>query len=185
MTPQLIFLLCDDTPLSRAIVCASAPAELLLDHVGILDMDSRTVIEANAKEGVVETPLADFIDRAPRLTGDPGYRLRRIPPDVPLDYDAAMRRARSFLGCEYNDRFIPTPGALYCSELVQRSFLLPSGLPYFRSIPLNFRCSDPAAESFWTSHYASFHMPIPQGAPGTSPTSIYVQTIRIDNDLND
>lgn len=176
MTPQLIFLLCDDTPLSRAIVCASAPDTLLLDHVGILDTDTSTVIEANAKHGVVETSLADFLARAPKLKGGPGYRLRRIPPDVPLDYAAAMRLARSFLGWEYNDRFVPTPGALYCSELVQRSFLLPTGLPYFRSIPLNFHCADLAAEAFWAEHYASLHMPVPQGAPGTSPTSIYVQT---------
>ena len=180
MTPQLIFLLCDDTPLSRAIVCASAPGGLLLDHVGILDTETNTVIEANAKHGVVETSLSDFLARAPKLKGDPGYRLRRIPPYVPMDYAAAIRRARSFLGWEYNARFVPTPGALYCSELVQRSFLLPTGLPYFRSISLNFHCSDPRAEAFWKGHYASMQMSIPQGEPGTSPTSIYAQTIRID-----
>ena len=81
MTPQLIFLLCDDTPLSRAIVCASAPGGLLLDHVGILDTETSTVIEANAKHGVVETSLSDFLARAPKLKGDPGYRLPAVRTD--------------------------------------------------------------------------------------------------------
>lgn len=180
MIPLLIFLLTDDTPFSRAIVCASAGNGLHLDHVGILDTTTRTVIEANAKAGVVETPLDEFIARSPKLHGDCGYRLRRLPADAPVDYTLAMRLSRSFLGWEYNTRFVPTPGALYCSELVQRSFLLPSGKPYFPSIPLNFSCSEPSAQTFWQEHFASLHIPIPQGEPGTSPASIFARTIPSD-----
>ena len=90
MSCSLIFLLTDATPFSRAIVGASAQGNLPLDHVGILDNDTQTVIEANAKEGVVETPLADFLARAPQLDGDAGYRIRNIPPEAEVDGEGAF-----------------------------------------------------------------------------------------------
>lgn len=176
MSCSLIFLLTDATPFSRAIVGASAQGNLPLDHVGILDNDTQTVIEANAKEGVVETPLADFLARAPQLDGDAGYRIRNIPPEAEVDGEAALRRARSFLGYAYNVCFVPHAGALYCSELVQRACLKSDGEPYFSSIRLNFGSDDPAASDFWQQHFKQLDMPVPQGEPGTSPLSIYQQT---------
>lgn len=176
MSCSLIFLLTDATPFSRAIVGASAQGNLPLDHVGILDNDTQTVIEANAKEGVVETPLADFLARAPQLDGDAGYRIRNIPPEAEVDGEAALRRARSFLGYAYNVCFVPHAGALYCSELVQRACLKSDGEPYFSSIRLNFDSDDPAASDFWQQHFKQLDMPVPQGESGTSPLSIYQQT---------
>lgn len=176
MSCSLIFLLTDATPFSRAIVGASAQGNLPLDHVGILDNDTQTVIEANAKEGVVETPLADFLARTPQLDGDAGYRIRNIPPEAEVDGEAALRRARSFLGYAYNVCFVPHAGALYCSELVQRACLKSDGEPYFSSIRLNFDSDDPAASDFWQQHFKQLDMPVPQGEPGTSPLSIYQQT---------
>lgn len=170
----LLFLISDGSPLSKAITRASSP-HMLLDHVGAVC--GTAVIEAHADRGVVATPITDFLARAPLTADRPGWMARRVPPLAGVDLRAAADRCRSFTGMAYNHTYIPVPGALYCSELLQQAFLLPDGTPYFRSIPLNFHSTDPDADAFWTDHYRRLGIPVPQGAPGTSPDSIFQQTI--------
>lgn len=181
---DLIFLLCDGSEFSKAIVAASAP-ELLLDHVGIVDETEQgfCVIEANSKLGVVATPLSDFISRAPKLENDKGWRLRRLPDDSGVNVRRAVEMARGRIGEAYNWRFVPTKGALYCSELVQKCYLRNDGSPFFKSIRMDFDCDDVDCRRFWQQHFASLGMAVPQGEEGTSPLSVYEQTIETDSIL--
>lgn len=176
---DLLFLLSDNTPFSHAIISASSPS-LPLDHVGIIDVDSHgniTVIEANSHKGVVATPIMEFARRAPGNSQDCGMRLRRLPSDADVDLDEALRCARSHIGKKYNRRFIPAADAMYCSELVQKCYLKSDGTPYFNNIPMNFQCDCESAGLFWREYFAELNMDIPQNLPGTSPLSIYEQTI--------
>lgn len=170
---DLLFLRCDGSDFSRAIVDVSSP-ELQLDHVGICD-GAGYVIEANVNRGVVATTLADFLARAPHWPSRVGWLRLAIPVDADVDVDAAVARARSFIGLKYNHRFMPATDALYCSELVQRSFLLSDGEYYFPFIRMDFGASDGTLHPFWVKYFAGLKMPVPQGKPGTSPLSIYTR----------
>ena len=168
---DLIFLECDRTPFSEAIVAASASSQRL-DHVGILDFqgDRYLVVEANSRLGVVATPLDEFLERAPGGSAGTGWHASRVV-DGDVDIEAALCRARSWIGLEYNWRFLPSSGALYCSELVRNAFLRSSGACFFSEIPMDFHCGE-AAGRFWTEHFRSLGISVPQGAPGTSPQSL-------------
>lgn len=175
---DLIFLTCDGSEFSKAIVAASAP-EKMLDHVGIVDVTEKEtlVIEANSRLGVVATPLEEFIARAPKLPDGDGWLLRRLPEDAGVDVDKAVYSARKLIGKAYNWRFLPADDALYCSELVQRCYLKADETPYFKSINMDFECSDEECRRFWQQHFASLGCPVPQGEKGTSPLSVFMQTI--------
>lgn len=170
---DLIFLLSDGTPFSKAIVACSAP-QMLLDHVGIIHHTpyGMEVIEAHHRLGVVSTPIHEFIARAPENEYGKGWLIRQVPDDAGLDLKQAIARARGFIGYAYNERFVPTPGALYCSELVQQCFLKENLSPFFSDIAMSFA----ADNSFWSDHFARLGMKVPEGQPGTSPLSIYNQT---------
>lgn len=176
MEVRIVFLLCDGTELSQAIVKGSGAdvggAEYgcdapLFDHVG-LQVDS-VVIEAGFYSGVVATPFRDFTGRAP------GFRAMDMP--AAIDAEAAVRRARSYLGMGYNRLFTrglrANPPVLYCSELIREACLRTDGSYYFREIPLNFCDATGMLLPYWDAHYRSLNAPVPQGQPGTSPLSIY------------
>ncbi len=170
---DLIFLGCDNTPISSAIVATSADAVLPLDHVGILDMecDAAVVIEAQFGRGVVCTPMAEFLQRAP---GASGWTARRVPADK-VDIRQAVCRARGCVGLDYNSTFRPgRKEALYCSELVQRTFLrLSDGKPYFDSIVMDFEGVDETTARFWCEYFEELGVTAPHGLLGTSPLTIY------------
>lgn len=171
---DLIFLMADGSPVSEAIAASSAPVERL-DHVGVIRISDGepTVIEARWQIGVVETPLDEFLARAPQPERYAGWMLRRLDVTDGVDIGKAVERAAGHIGEAYNSRFIPTPGALYCSELVQRCYLTDDGLSFFRSIPMDFS----GGMDYWRLHFAALGMDVPQNREGTSPLSIYRQTV--------
>lgn len=176
MEVRIVFLSCDDTELSQAIVRGSgadvwrmaddgeAP---LFDHVG-LQIDT-VVIEAGFRTGVVATPYNDFIGRAP------GFLTMDLPEAV--DAGGAVRRAESYLGLGYNHLFTrgleANPRVLYCSELIREACLRAAGGYYFDEIPLNFCDAAGHLLPYWEAYYRNLGAPVPQGQPGTSPLSIY------------
>ena len=145
---------------------------LMIDHVAIYA--GGDIIEAVPDRGVWRIPLDSFIVR---LAVTDAVLVGRVDG---LNVGASIRNAERFLGSPYDDIFMPNDSALYCSELVQKSFVfkdksddgVDEGLsPHavFSTIPMSFHDSTGNVTEFWTKFYASRGLSVPEGAPGTNP----------------
>ena len=144
---------------------------LAIDHVAIFADDM--VIEAIPKYGVVENQLDSFLAR---LSDRESILVGRIEG---LDVEESVANARKFLGRPYDYIFMPSDSAIYCSELVQKSFIfkrthkdrnkesIPSFL--FGTIPMSFHDSTGRVTEFWTNFYEARGLTVPEGEPGTNP----------------
>lgn len=153
-----------------------------IDHIAVFS--DGNVIEAIPEYGVVENPLDSFLvrlsDRESVLVG----RIER------LDVEESVTNARKFLGKPYDDIFMPSDSAIYCSELVQKSFVFKDGLKerdqnvkevdskatgsgtkhfVFGTIPMSFHDSTGNVTEFWTKFYSARGLAVPEGEPGTNP----------------
>ena len=91
-----------------------------IDHIAVF-LDGN-VIEAIPKYGVVENPLDSFLVR---LSDRESVLVGRIEG---VDVEESVANARKFIGLPYDDIFMPSDSAIYCSELVQKSFVFKDGL---------------------------------------------------------
>ena len=96
----------------------------------------------------------------------PEYVVKRVQG---VDADAAVLLAKGFCGRAYDLRFLPDNEDLYCSELVQKCYLYPSGKPVFESVPMNFKAADGSMPPYWEMLFGKLGMAVPQGLPGTNP----------------
>lgn len=166
---DLIFEIATDNEMSSAISEATAQTDSIkFTHVGIIDIDSIgnvVVIEATGKYGVVITPLDSFMHKAKA-----GAVVKRLNIQYPID--KTILRAKSYLGRGYDWWYMPDNEEIYCSELVEKSYLMADGTPIFSTIPMNFRDAEGNMPQFWTDLFKQLGAPIPEGAPGTNPTQI-------------
>lgn len=86
-----------------------------IDHIAVFS--DGNVIEAIPEYGVVENPLDSFLVR---LSDRESVLVGRIEG---VDVEESVANARKFLGRPYDDIFMPSDSAIYCSELVQKSFV--------------------------------------------------------------
>lgn len=140
-----------------------------IDHVAIYS--DGNVIEAIPVRGVVEAPLDSFMVR---LTDSETLLVGRVRG---LDVPHSVENARKFIGLPYDDIFMPGDSAIYCSELVQRSYVTkPSAgkgvKAVFETIPMSFHDSTGCVTEFWTKFYAARGLAVPEGEPGTNPGQI-------------
>lgn len=136
-----------------------------IDHVAIYFCQEGhpMVIEANY-QGVVERPLGSFLQDSPHvLVG----RVRGS-----LDRATTLRLARSYLGQPYDYVFLPGNGAVYCSELVQLSYVDKRGRPIFGTIPMSFHDASGAITPYWADFYSRRALDVPEGQPGTNPNEL-------------
>ena len=138
---------------------------LPIDHVAIFfrHEGKPMVIEANY-DGVVERELETFLQEKLMVT------VGRIKGD--LDAAATIRKAHSYLGMPYDFVFLPDNGAVYCSELVQLSYVDRAGNPLFSAIPMSFHDDSGEITTYWTDFYARRALDVPEGKPGTNPNEI-------------
>lgn len=146
---------------------------LKIDHVVIFAEGD--IVEAIPELGVVESPLDSFLVR---LAENEAVLVGRIEG---LDVEASVTNARNFLGKPYDDIFMPSDSAIYCSELVQKSFVFNGkrrgsedsdgsvSRLVFDVIPMSFHDSTGNVTEFWTKFYAARGMAVPEGTPGTNP----------------
>ena len=69
----------------------------------------------------------------------------------------------------YDTKFLPDNDELYCSELVQLSYLDAEGNQVFESKPMNFLAEDGTMPQYWEWLFGLLGMDVPQGVPGTNP----------------
>lgn len=153
-----------------------------IDHIAVFS--DGNVIEAIPEYGVVENPLDSFLVR---LSDRESVLVGRIEG---LDVEESVTNARKFLGKSYDDIFMPSDSAIYCSELVQKSFVFKDGLKkrdhnvkevdskaigsgtkhfVFGTIPMSFHDSTGNVTEFWTKFYSARGLAVPEGEPGTNP----------------
>lgn len=151
-----------------------------IDHVAVYAEGN--VIEAIPESGVVESPLDSFLVR---LSENETVLVGRVEG---LDVRASVDNARRLLGLPYDDIFMPGDSAVYCSELVQMSFVFSgqrergaadgtdgtdgensAAEAVFATIPMSFHDSTGRVTEFWTKFYAARGLAVPEGEPGTNP----------------
>ena len=156
--------------MDEAIASVTGEKEALnLIHVAIAEVkaDSVWIIDATIAHGVDRHPLDTFLRDFTLKDGSyPAFIVKRVKG---VDADAAVERAKSFCGRAYDVRFLPDNEDLYCSELVQKSYLDAAGRQVFESEPMNFRAPDGTMPPYWVWLFAQLGMEVPQGIPGTNP----------------
>ena len=156
--------------MDEAIASATgAPGELNLIHVAIAEVraDSVGIIDATLSHGVDRHPLDTFLTDFTLRDGSlPEFIIKRTNS---VDVDAAVEKAKSFCGRGYDTFFLPDNEEMYCSELVQRSYLDAAGEEVFPSQPMNFLASDGTMPTYWEWLFGLLGMEVPQGVLGTNP----------------
>ena len=183
----------DASTLSGAIVGATSHDNPLLggdgsaipiDHVAIVCTRSHYfspsfrrgrgrlfILESTTRHGVRLCPLDTFLVHADHnAAGQPLVMVGRIKGD--FDCDASLRNAMSYLGRRYDDVYSPTDDDIYCSELVQKSFVNHEGQLIFTPEPMSFHDADGNILPYWAEFYASLGLPVPEGEPGSNPVAI-------------
>lgn len=133
----------------------------LIEHVAIA-VCADSVIEATHC-GVVVTP----VDSLPH---DGYYLIARI--NTPFDLQRSLTNARSYLGRHYDFLFLPDNDDIYCSELVQLSFVDPQGQLVFQPVPMSFHDATGRIIDHWQQFYAARGMTVPEGQPGSHPSEL-------------
>ena len=155
--------------MDAAISAATGDGELNLIHVAIAEVkaDSVWIIDATIRHGVDRHPLDTFLTDFTLNDGSyPEFIIKRVSG---VDADAAVERAKTFCGRAYDTCFLPDNEELYCSELVQRSYLDAEGNEVFKSEPMNFAAADGTMPPYWEWLFGLLGMDVPQGLPGTNP----------------
>lgn len=160
--------------MDAAISASTGKDGLNLIHVAIAEVrgDSTWIIDATIKHGVDRHPLDTFLSDFTLRDGSlPEFFIGRVKG---IDADAAVERAKRYCGRGYDSRFLSDNEELYCSELVQLSYLSASGEQVFDSEPMNFQAPDGTMPVYWEQIFAILGMDVPQGIPGTNPQAMFL-----------
>lgn len=136
-----------------------------IDHVAIYW--DKHVIEATRVKGVAISSLEQFIKRNTQDNGEVRVLVGRITSDYHLR--KTIKRAKRFLGLPYDSLFLPDNNAIYCSELVQKSYVDKKNRLIFSPIPMSFHDASGNVTDYWKAFYRRFNMDVPEGEPGTNP----------------
>ncbi|MBS5527679.1 MAG: hypothetical protein KHX42_05930 [Prevotella sp.] len=144
-------------------------AGMNIDHVGVfarLD-DKPSVIEALPCRGVCITPMDSFMVRGASGGTCMPVAVGRVTSD--LDFDVSLYRVSCFIGSRYDSLYLPDNKEIYCSELVQLSFVDKDKNLIFDTVPMTFRDETGSIPDYWKRFYARHNIPVPEGKPGTNP----------------
>lgn len=130
----------------------------MIDHVAIV-MSRDSVIEAVGK-GVKTTPIDSLRQQ------DGHYLVGRVKG---IDSKQSIANAKHYLGRPYDRLYLPDNDAIYCSELVQLSFVDKHGKRLFSPIPMSFHDATGRITDYWRQFYAKHQLEVPEGEPGTNP----------------
>ena len=137
------------------------------DHVAIF-LGGDSVIEAIPGKGVVVSKLSSIRQRE---SGQ--YAIGRVKG---ADRKQSIANARSFLGRPYDSIFSKTTEAIYCSELVQLSYVDKRGALLFAPIAMSFHDSTGHITKYWQDFYGKRGLAVPEGQPGSNPAYLMKKT---------
>ena len=130
----------------------------MVDHVAIVATKD-SVIEA-VGSGVKMTPIDS-------LRRQDGYYL--VGKVIDADRKKSIAHARQYIGRRYDRLYLKDNEDIYCSELVQFSFVDHQGKPIFTPIPMSFHDSTGKITDYWKNFYEKEGLEVPEGEPGTNP----------------
>ena len=172
---DLLFLVALETNAITAVTHGTQ--SLPIDHVGVFHFhDGRGMVLEATYNGVVDTPLADFGQGAAKIL------VGRVRGKI--DVVKSLANAHALLGRFYDFLFLPDNAEIYCSELVQLSYVFKDGRKVFDPIPMTFRDSSGALLPYWQEFYARRLSVVPDGLPGSNPGELSRhQSVRIKYEL--
>lgn len=139
-----------------------------IDHVAIFHRQGSSAFALEAiSRGVVVTPIDSFLIRNTIKGGQPHVLVGRIKGD--FNVKASVERAMKYVGKAYDNLFMPDDKEIYCSELVQKSYIDNKGKAIFKTIPMSFHDDKGNITKFWKRYYKKRGMTVPEGKPGTNP----------------
>ena len=144
-----------------------------VSHVAILckEQDKWCVLEATSKHGVRMTTLDNYIAEADKdAEGKPMVLVGRVNDNV--DISQSIANAKAFIGCRYDFTFDPSDEEMYCSELVQKSFVDTEGNLIFQPIPMSFHDAEGRILPYWINYYLERDLDVPEGEPGSNPGAL-------------
>lgn len=118
-------------------------------------------------EGVVLTPYDTFQERT---TSKGGMLIGRLHDRSGVNQ--SVSNAMEHLGKPYDDLYMIDTQEIYCSELVQLSYVNGKGQRLFPLINMSFHDAQGRILDYWREHYAKHGMAVPEGALGTNPAQI-------------
>ncbi len=149
--------------------------EVPYSHVGIVKFDKKDVyvIEATPSDGIIQTLLYEFIQKAEKRKGRPLIAVGRIKPEFQYIVPLAVENAGDLLGRSYDYAYEEGNDAYYCSELVRFSYLDSLHNPIFPAVSMTFKNKETGeTEAYWEKHFAGLQLEIPEGKPGTNPVDM-------------
>lgn len=142
-----------------------------IDHVAMLIPRDSTgalmVLEATPQRGVDTTAVDSFLHENSEADGRMSVVAGRL--DVPFDTLNTIRRGLSFMGLPYDSLFEADDREIYCSELVQKSYVDKEEQAIFETIPMSFHNTEGKIIPYWVDFYKRHGRDVPEGAPGTNP----------------
>lgn len=141
-----------------------------VSHVAIVckEKGELFVLEATTKHGVWMCPLKEYLDGADKdKDGHPMVFMGRVKGNV--DVKSSVERAKKFIGCKYDYTFDPSDDEMYCSELVQKSYVDKHGELIFSPIPMSFHDEEGRILKYWIDYYLERDLDVPEGEPGSNP----------------
>lgn len=175
---DLLFNITDTTNASefaKSIVGSTRGIDQMkVSHVAIVckEEGGTYVLEATAKHGVWMTPISCYFEEADKDSeGKPMVLIGRITnPDA--DLNTSVKKAKAFIGLKYDFTFDPSDEEMYCSELVQKSYVTTEGKLIFPTIPMSFHDEDGKILPYWINYYLKRNLDVPEGEPGSNPGQI-------------
>ena len=137
-------------------------------HVAIATWVSDKLYALEAiDEGVVLTPYDKFLERT---MSKGGMLIGRLHDRSGIDQ--SVSNALEHLGKPYDDIYMIDTQEIYCSELVQLSYVNGKGQRLFPLIHMSFHDTNGHILDYWREHYAKRGMAVPEGALGTNPAQL-------------
>ncbi|MDR2084436.1 MAG: hypothetical protein LBP67_05525 [Bacteroidales bacterium] len=168
-TGDFLFQVGKGSDFEKAIVSSTQRLENLnFSHVGVVYIeDDIFVLEAEPDKGVVKSTLKEFIEN-----GDITV-VGRLKEEYQYTIPDAINRILKHIGGPYNFTFQVLGEGLYCSELIQKNFILNNGEHLFEPISMSFRNNDTGEiHDFWIQYYDKYGVSIPEGEDGSNPNMI-------------
>jgi hypothetical protein len=174
LSGDLLFQINESSDFTKAITTTTGEhKEFSYSHVGIVKCkgDLIKVIEALPKTGVHEITLQEFLDSsAHNKSGKPLVVVMRI--NEPYAETEVISNAEKFIGKPYDHVFSTDDSAIYCSELVYKSYLKTNGNALFTANPMSFKDSTGTISKLWIDYFGKLGKAVPDGKPGTNPNDM-------------
>ncbi|MDO5664144.1 MAG: YiiX/YebB-like N1pC/P60 family cysteine hydrolase [Bacteroidia bacterium] len=154
--------------------------EIPFSHVGIVKFVEKDVyvIEATTSDGIIQTLLYEFMQKAEKQKGKPLVAVGRVKPEFQYIVSLAVEKAEEQLGRPYDYAYEEGNDAYYCTELVRFTYLDSLRNPIFPALAMTFKNKETGeTEAYWEKHFAGLQLEIPEGKPGTNPVDMSKSSI--------